>query len=132
MGACFLFFLIVRKKTKSISVYAAFFFISLACLALLKYMCVAGAERFHLLLYGILSGVLFWTLRIDVKNKFIYVYITLLVCLIGAVDEFIQAMLPMRCFDVRDIVMNWFSGGLGELFIAFVLHPSLVVSKKEK
>jgi len=85
-----------------------------------------------LLLYGILSGVLFWTLRIDVKNKLIYVYITLLVCLVGAVDEFIQAILPMRCFDVRDIMMNWFSGGLGELFIAFVLQPARVISKKEE
>lgn len=98
-GAYFLFFLVCRKKTRNISVYAAFLVIFLACFVLLKYMCVNGAERFHLLFYGILSGVLFWALRIDVQNKLIYVYTTLLVCLVGAVDEFIQAILPMRCFD---------------------------------
>ncbi|MBE7548341.1 membrane protein [Candidatus Kuenenia stuttgartiensis] len=122
-GVYSLFFLVYRKKARNVSVYAAFFVISLACLVLLKYMCVNGAERFHLLFYGILSGILFWALRIDVQNKLIYVYTTILVCLVGAIDEFIQAILPMRCFDMRDIVMNWFSGGLGTLFIVFVLKP---------
>ena len=132
VGAYFLFFLVYRKKTRNVSVYAAFFVIFLACFVLLKYMCVNGAERFHLLFYWILSGVLFWALRIDVQNKLIYVYTTLLVCLVGAVDEFIQAILPMRCFDVRDIVMNWFSGGLGVLFIAFVLQPVWDAAKEGK
>jgi len=127
LGAYFLVYLVFQKQVRNISVYIAFFSISLVCLALLKYMCVSGAERFHLLMYGILSCIIFWTLKLDVKRKRIYLYTTLLVFLLGAIDEVIQGILPMRVFDVRDIFMNWLSSGMGELFIAFVLKPNLTV-----
>lgn len=57
LGIYFLIYLLFQKQVKKVSVYFAFFAISGACLALLKYICVAGAERFHLLLYGILSVI---------------------------------------------------------------------------
>lgn len=127
LGAYFLVYLIFQKQVKNITVYIAFFSISLACLALLKYMCVSGAERFHLLMYGVLSCIIFWALKLDVKRKKIYLYTTLLVFTLGAIDEFIQGVLPIRVFDVRDIFMNWLSSGMAELFIAFVLKPNLTV-----
>jgi len=123
LGAYFLLYLIFQKQAKKISVYFAFFLISITCLAILKYMCISGAERFHLLLYGILSCVIFWALKLDIKNNKIYVFATILVFLLGTIDEFIQGALPMRVFDVRDIFMNWLSSGMGELFIIFVLRP---------
>jgi len=95
-------------------------------------MCENGSERFHLLLYGILSVVLFWALRTDIKSKRIYIYTTIIAFLTGTIDECIQAALPMRYFDVRDILMNWCSSGLGELFIAFVLQPVLYNGEVEK
>lgn len=125
LGAYFLVYLMFQKQVKNISVYIAFITISIACLALLKYMCVSGAERFHLLMYGILSCIVFWALKLDVKRKRIYLYTTILVFLLSVIDELIQGILPMRVFDVRDISMNWLSGGMGELFIAFVLRPNL-------
>ncbi|MCF6155148.1 MAG: VanZ family protein [Candidatus Brocadia sp.] len=123
LGAYFLVYLIFQKQVKNSAVYIAFFSISLACLALLKYVCVNGAERFHLLMYGVLSCSIFWALKLDVRKKRIYLYTTLLAFLLGAIDEVIQGILPMRVFDVRDIFMNWLSSGMGELFIAFVLKP---------
>ncbi|TVM00900.1 MAG: hypothetical protein CV087_11450 [Candidatus Brocadia sp. WS118] len=127
VGIYFLVYLLFQKQEKNIPVYIAYFFISLACLALLKYMCVCGAERFHLLMYGVLSCMVFWSLKLDIKSKRIYLYTTLLVFLLGAIDELIQGILPMRVFDVRDIFMNWLSSGMGELFIAFVLRPNVTV-----
>ena len=84
-------------------------------------MCVAGAERFHLLLYGILSVIVFWALKLHAKRNRIYLYTIILAFLLGAIDEFIQGILPMRVFDVRDILMNWLSSGMGELFIIFCI-----------
>jgi hypothetical protein len=125
LGAYFLLYLIFQKQVKKISVYFAFFLISITCLAILKYMCISGAERFHLLLYGILSCIIFWALKLDIKNNKIYVFATILVFLLGTIDEFIQGALPMRVFDARDIFMNWLSGGMGELFIIFVLRTDI-------
>src|SRR3990167_8847452 len=125
LGAYFLLYLVFQKQVKKISVYFAFFLISISCLAILKYMCSTGPERFHLLMYGILGCIIFWALKLDVKNKRVYFYTTLLVFLLGTVDELIQGLLPMRVFDVKDIFMNCLSGGMGELFIAFVLMPDV-------
>ena len=127
LGTYFLIYLIFQKQVKKLSVYLAFFAISCACLALLKYMCVAGAERFHLLLYGILSVIVFWALKLHAKGNRIYLYTAILVFLLGAIDEFIQGILPMRVFDTRDIFMNWLSSGMGELFIIFVLRPNITI-----
>ncbi len=127
LGTYFLIYLIFQKQVKKVSVYISFFAISGACLALLKYMCVAGAERFHLLLYGILSVIVFWALKLHAKRSRIYLYTIILAFLLGAIDEFIQGILPMRVFDVRDIFMNWLSSGMGELFIIFVLRPNIAI-----
>ncbi len=125
LGTYFLIYLIFQKQVREILVYVAFFSISLACLALLKYMCITGAERFHLLLYGVLSCVVFWALKLDIKKGNVYLYTTLLVFLLGTIDELIQGILPMRIFDIRDIFMNWLSSGMGILFILFVLKPNV-------
>jgi glycopeptide antibiotics resistance protein len=55
----------------------------------------------------------------------VYLYTTILVFLLGLIDESIQSILPMRVFDVKDILMNWLSCGMAELFIAFVLKPNI-------
>lgn len=125
VGAYFLVYLIFQRQEKKFSVYFSFFLISITCLAILKYMCINGAERFHLLLYGILSCITFWALKLDLKKNKIYIFTTILVFSLGITDELIQGALPMRVFDVRDIFMNWLSSGMGELFIAFVLKPDI-------
>ena len=91
----------------------------------MKYLCVAGAERFHLLLYGMLSVIVFWALKLDIKNKRVYIYTIIVAVSLGTIDEFIQGILPMRVFDLRDILMNWLSSGMGELFVIFVLRPNI-------
>jgi len=123
VGIYFLYYLIFRKQVRNIYPYISFFLISLTCVALLKYICIFSAERFHLLMYGALSIIVFWAMKPDVKRKVIYAYTTLMVFAVGGVDEVIQFFLPMRFFDVRDIFLNWASSTLGILFIIFVLKP---------
>ena len=125
LGAYFLIYLILQKQVKKVSVYISFFVISISCLAVMKYLCVAGAERFHLLLYGMLSVIVFWALKLDIKNKRVYIYTIIVAVSLGTIDEFIQGILPMRVFDLRDILMNWLSSGMGELFVIFVLRPNI-------
>ncbi|OHB34912.1 MAG: hypothetical protein A2Y08_02980 [Planctomycetes bacterium GWA2_40_7] len=125
LGLYFLIYLIFQKHIRQFSVYIAFFVISAGCLVVLRYLCVAGAERFHLLLYGILSALIFWALKLDVKNKRIYLYTAIIGLALGTIDELIQGILPSRVFDVRDIFMNWLSIGMGVLFVIFVLRPDI-------
>ena len=123
LGAYFLYYLIFKKRVRNFYSYLSFLVISLACVALLKYVCLFSAERFHLLMYGALSVMVFWAMKSEVSRKRIYVYTTVIVFITGGVDEVIQYFLPMRSFDVRDIFLNWASGILGILFIIFVLKP---------
>ncbi len=125
LGVYFLVYLIFQKEVREPTVYIAFFLISLTCIAILKYMCSTGPERFHLLMYGILGCIIFWAFKNDVKKTRVYLYTTMLVFLLGVIDESIQGLLPMRVFDVKDILMNWLSCGMAELFIAFVLKPNI-------
>lgn len=76
-------------------------------------------------MYGILGSVVFWAFKNEVKKTRVYLYTTILVFLLGVIDEVIQGMLTMRVFDVKDILMNWLSAGMAELFIAFVLKPNI-------
>ncbi len=130
LGIYFLLNLILKKRERVVSRYIAFFFISLASIALFKYFCVSGSEQFHLLMYGVLSAVVFWAMKLHVRTNRIYIYAILLVFLLGTIDEFIQMFLPSRVFDVRDIYMNWVSASLGMLFLVFVIRsrPLLNVS----
>jgi hypothetical protein len=125
LGAYFLIHLIFQKEAREPAVYLAFFLISCACLVILKYMCSTGPERFHPLMYGILGCIVFWAFKNDVKKTRVYLYTTILVFFLGLIDESIQCILPMRVFDVKDILINWLSGGMAELFIAFVLKPNI-------
>ncbi len=125
LGVYFLIYLIFQKEVREPAVYIAFFLISFACIVILKYMCSTGPERFHPLIYGILGCIIFWAFKNDVKKTRVYLYTTILVFLLGVIDESIQGLLPMRVFDVKDIFMDWLSAGMAELFIAFVLKPSI-------
>lgn len=125
LGVYFLVYLIFQKEVREPAVYLAFFLISFACIAILKYMCSTGPERFHPLIYGVLGCIIFWAFKNDVKKTRVYLYTTILVFLLGVIDESIQGLLPMRVFDVKDILMDWLSAGMAELFIAFVLKPNI-------
>lgn len=80
-------------------------------------------ERLHFLTYGLLGWLICWSLEpasqyithSSKKNKIILGYLLpcLLVWLAGGIDELIQWWLPVRVFDVRDIIFNAVAGTVG-------------------
>ena len=79
LGAYFLYYLIFKKRVRNIYSYLSFFLISLACVALLKYVCIFSSERFHLLMYGVLSVMVFWAMKPE-KSRETYLHIYHLYC----------------------------------------------------
>ncbi len=74
-------------------------------------------ERLHFLTYGLLGWLICWSVEAMDKKSIWHtagwLFPCLLVWLAGAVDELIQWWLPVRVFDVRDIVFNGTAGMLG-------------------
>ena len=76
-------------------------------------------ERLHFLTYGLLGWLICWSVEAMEENenslwsKTGWLLPCLLVWLAGGIDELIQWWLPVRVFDVRDIVFNGVAGMLG-------------------
>ena len=70
-------------------------------------------ERIHIVEYGLIGLMLGWALSgISCWPKW-WPLAVILVWMVGWGDELIQAVLPSRVYDVRDIVLNGFSGIAG-------------------
>lgn len=76
-------------------------------------------ERLHFLTYGLLGWLICWSVEAMEENENSlwsrsgWLLPCLLVWLAGGIDELIQWWLPVRVFDVRDIVFNGVAGVLG-------------------
>jgi len=71
-------------------------------------------ERIHFIEYGILGYLIIKAF--DNTNLRTIVISSILVFIIGLVDEFIQWLLPNRVGDLRDVAMNTIGGLLGIWF----------------
>jgi VanZ family protein len=67
-------------------------------------------ERIHFLEFGVLALLVRRCLAADYPVKLQYVLSVLITAGMGAGDEILQAYLPDRFFDVRDIVINVAAG----------------------
>ncbi|MDL1958603.1 MAG: VanZ family protein [Deltaproteobacteria bacterium] len=81
---------------------------------------VAGAllvnfpeERIHLVEYGLIGLMLGWALAGISRWPEWWPLGVVLVWMVGLGDELIQAVLPNRVYDVRDIVLNGLAGMAG-------------------
>jgi len=86
---------------------------------LLGLVCRYPAERFHLVEYGGLVFLVHWSLtppvrmgfrmgiRTGIRTARIYLVILLYTFAVGLADELIQALLPNRIYDIKDVVINW-------------------------
>lgn len=83
-------------------------------------------EAIHVLEYGVLGLLVFRALVHRVRDVSIYLIATLVVGLIGVIDEYIQWVIPSRVFDLRDVRTNVLAGGLSQIAIAAGLRPSIV------
>lgn len=71
-------------------------------------------ERTHLIEYGVVAALIHQALLERVRNgrrvRWPAALTVLLTALLGTIDEAIQAFLPSRVFDARDIFFNAFAG----------------------
>jgi len=79
-------------------------------------------EQVYFIEYGILSALVYVALSHGVKSKSIYIISAIIVFTFGTIDEIIQWVLPNRCFNIRDLVMNGIAGILVQLLIAMVIN----------
>ncbi len=63
-------------------------------------------EAMHLLLYGVLSVLLFRALRLHYPDRAVCAVAMMVGVFCGAVDEVVQWLTPGRFFDYRDIAIN--------------------------
>ncbi|MFV1976101.1 MAG: VanZ family protein [Candidatus Scalindua sp.] len=118
--------IISNREHYSVNQYLWFSFIS--CLyGLVLYILELPEEQFHFIEYGILSALIYVALTHDINNKSIYFLSAIVVFVFGTIDEVIQWVLPNRCFDIRDLIMNGIAGILAQLLIAMVIKKRTVV-----
>lgn len=81
------------------------------------------SERIHFLEYGLLSWPLAAALRHDFSGPRLLLFASLIISLLGFMDEGIQWLLPRGFFDLKDVWMNTAGGFLGLLLVRFVILP---------
>jgi len=100
----------------------------ISCLyGLVLYILELPEEQVHFIEYGILSALIYVALTHDINNKSIYFLSAIIVFVFGTIDEVIQWVLPNRCFDIRDLIMNGIAGILAQLLIAMVIKKRKIV-----
>ena len=86
-------------------------------LAIALFMDGLPEERLHFLTYGLLGWLICWSVEAGESDslwaKTGWLLPCLLVWLAGGIDELIQWWLPVRVFEVRDILINGVAGMLG-------------------
>ncbi|MEA2114970.1 MAG: VanZ family protein [Thermodesulfobacteriota bacterium] len=91
----------------------------MALLLIALFMPGLPEERLHFLTYGLLGWLICWSVEAMEENENSlwsrtgWLLPCLLVWLAGGIDELIQWWLPVRVFDVRDIIFNGVAGMLG-------------------
>ena len=116
--ALFLVYLIVVKKERQPWRYLLMGFV-IASVAAIQRFIFYPAEKVHLVEYGILGWMIYHAVRVSGGGVAAgYIWTMILVLTIGTADELVQAYLPMRVFDFRDIVINFHSGLLGAVACA--------------
>jgi lysylphosphatidylglycerol synthetase-like protein (DUF2156 family) len=103
-----------RNRRGALALMAA---VAVAYALLLTYFYVgpAPAKKVHLIEYGALAYLAFNGVRVSPHGGKGAVLAGAYVLMAGALDEGIQALLPMRFFGVQDIIGNWLGSALGAL-----------------
>ena len=99
---------LIRKKSKNHLLVLFPIIVTMAFIFMLD----RPEERLHFLEYGLLGFVVLKTFDKELNYKRLILAIVF-VTAVGALDEFIQLLLPNRVGDLRDVCMNAVGGALG-------------------
>ena len=82
-------------------------------------------ESVHFIEYGVLGAALYFALSFSTRDRTIFPAAWLIGCLVGFCDEFLQWLMPLRYFDIRDVGINALASLLVQVAIWKGLSPAL-------
>ena len=118
----------LRKRQLPATAYLWLFAVSAAFIAYAYYLRDIPEEAIHVAEYGFLGFLVYRALVHRIHDYSIYFVATLIVGIVGIMDEYIQWVVPSRVFDLRDIRTNFIAGALAQVAIAKGLRPTVVAS----
>ncbi len=127
-----IYFLIYRLRVRSLPNYIWLLVLAGLYIHLTLKLRNSPVEVTHFLEYGVLSILLFRALNHHIKDKTIYFNATLIILLIGTLDEIIQWIVPGRIWNFKDVKLNVISGGLIQIAIWQVIGPRSISGKINK
>ena len=119
-------FINLRNRRLPKNAYLLLFIILAVFIAYIYQLRDIPEEAIHVAEYGAISILVYRALAHRTRDFSIYIMATLIVGMIGVLDEYIQWVVPSRVFDLRDIRTNFIAGGLGQLAIAVGMRPRII------
>ncbi len=86
----------------------------------------APEEAIHFIEYGLLSYLVYRALRYHIKDVTIFFVVSLIIFIIGTIDEIIQWLVPSRYWDFRDVWLNFLAGGLFQICLWKGIQPDAI------
>ena len=116
----------LRNRRLPTTAYIYLFAIIAAFMAYIYQLRDIPEEAIHVAEYGAIGILVYRALAHRTRDYSIYITATLIVGMIGVLDEYIQWIAPSRVFDLRDIRTNFIAGALGQLAIMAGLRPRII------
>jgi len=111
---------LIRKERRPFP-YLLIILIAILCSLSMSFL-YFPAEKVHLIEYGVLGGLLYWITSQHKKSVAMCYFIAIIGSfIIGGADELFQSLFPSRVCDMRDIIINNYSGLLGAILYSGVL-----------
>ena len=120
---------ILRRRQLPLNAYVWLITVSGAFIGYALYLRDIPEEAIHVAEYGVLGVLAYRALVHRIRDYSVYVAATLVVGIVGTLDEYIQWVVPSRYFDLRDVRTNFIAGALAQVAIAGGLRPSIVASR---
>jgi VanZ family protein len=121
-----LYLLIFRFRVRSFSQYVWLFAVSGVSLYFVYTLRKYPVEAIHLLEYGLLAYLVFKALCHKVRDRTIYIDTVLIVLIIGAVDEYLQWLIPTRVGSYKDVAINAMAGLLSIIAVSQIIKPPII------
>lgn len=116
----------LRHRGLPTDAYIFLFAIIAAFMAYIYQLRDIPEEAIHVAEYGAIGLLVYRALAHRTRDFSIYIMASLIVGMIGVLDEYIQWVTPSRVFDLRDIRTNFIAGALGQLAIVAGLRPRII------
>jgi len=124
-----LYILIFKLKIRSASNYIWLFAIGCTYVYFTLKLWESPEEAIHFLEYGLLGFFIFNALKLQIKDRSIFVTAFLIGCLIGIFDEILQWIVKERFWDFRDVGLNALSSGLFQAAVWLGIKPKEISQK---